>query len=313
MIYRPTPSPAEPSSACWLPVEHIIPRASLHYAQEEGSLRALMSNIRQEGLHRPVLVRQTENGRYIIVSGNRRLLACRKLGMSHIEAVVLPALPTPATTLPETPRKDAHADDAQLLLDALSRHTYHYFDEAVMMQRLNTRCGMSREAIARALYTTAQAVTDRLQLLSLSEPLRAFLMEEGAPERIAFALLRLPDASRRMAVARRAARERLCVREVEALVTSALTRRAPASNVQPAPIQRIRCPRARRTQQAKPPPKPTRRVVTRMRDTLPYINAIRNITDQMCTAGLEATLTEQEAEGQHEMILRFRQRRPGTA
>ncbi len=287
MIDRTAPASAAPP-ALLLPVETILPRASLHRAQAEGTLRELMHSIRTEGLRRPILVRRSGPGRYTVVSGNRRLMACRRLGMQSIAAVLLPPLPGGASP--------------QDLLSALAARTCHYLDAADMMRQLNTRYGMSREAIARSLGTTAQAVTARLSLMGLSEPLRAFLMEEGAPERIARALLRLPDEHRRMAIARRAARERLCIRDVEALITASLTRRCPALAVD-APPRRVRNRRVDRLHPSAPPP--GRRVLTLMRDTRPYINAIREITRQMRIAGVNATLTENDCAGLHEVTLRF--------
>lgn len=303
MIYRSVPNADAPCNACWLPLEVITPRLSLHDAQEGGSLRALMADIRARGLQRPVLVRPQGSGRYVIVSGNRRLLACRHLGMTHIEATVLPEMPPPT---------------AAALLEAVRSHRLHYLDEADLLRQLNERHGLTREEIARAVGSTACDVTMRMQLTDLSDPLRAFLMEEGAPERIAWALLRLPDATRRMEVARRAARERLCIRDVEALITARLTRE-PMGAVPEAPAQ----PGSLTMPVPLTPPVPltmpvplapgaaatrrprTGRVMTLMRDARPYINAIRDIAGQLRAAGCPVVLTEKNSGGQLELTVRL--------
>ncbi len=277
MNYRCAPASATTDAPAWLPVEQLHPRASLH-DQSEAPLHALMADIRRNGLQRPVLVRRNAPGRYTIVSGNRRLLACRRLGMTHLPAVVLPALP---------PRHSAQA-----LLDALLARRLHYLEEAALLRLLNQDHGLSRQEIAQALGVTAQAVGERLALNGLSEPLQAYLMEEGLPERIARMLLPLPDDGRRMAIARRAVRERLCVRDVAVLVSAALTR-----------------PGGRRPA---PTPHGGQHIVTLMRDTRPYVNAIRSITGQMRDAGLAATLTECRAAGQTTLTVTFPHRRRRT-
>ncbi|MBQ8200576.1 MAG: ParB/RepB/Spo0J family partition protein [Clostridia bacterium] len=277
MMYHDQPCMPGNHAACWLPLDRISPRASLHFTREDESLHALMAAIRRDGLQRPVLVRRQGNGRYVIVSGNRRLMACRLLGMTHIEAEVLPALPS---------RCSVHA-----LLDALASRRLHYLEEADVLRTLNEEHGMNREALAQLLGTTAQAVTLRLQLTALDEPLRVFLMDEGAPECVARALLKLPDAESRMDVAIRAVRERLCIRDVQLLAAAASRRR------------KLQGGASRRLSRG--------RVISLVRDPRPYLNAIRDIAGQMRSAGVQATLTERSMGGQLEVTVRMpvRQRR----
>ena len=75
---------------CFLPVDRISPRQTCSISQEDASdLSALAESIRAGGLVRPITVQKTGDGRYAVVSGNRRLMACRMLGMTHVDAVVL--------------------------------------------------------------------------------------------------------------------------------------------------------------------------------------------------------------------------------
>lgn len=55
---------------------------------DEEEIEALAANIKAVGLQQPVVLRPGENGRYILVGGDRRLRACRLLGWSRILAVV---------------------------------------------------------------------------------------------------------------------------------------------------------------------------------------------------------------------------------
>ncbi len=245
---------------CYLPVEAISPRATLSYAQEDsGSLEALAQSIRQNGLTRPVTVQRLPGGRYGIVSGNRRLMACRMLGMTHIGAVILPDF-----SRRQSPRE---------LMDALRSHQLHYLDEAEALCTLNAMCAMNREQLSRELGLTVSVISSRMRLMTLDEGLRRFLRETGLPERVALALLRLPDPAEQLRVARRAAREKLDIREVELLVASALLRHPPA---QP----------------------PRHRVITLIRDYRPYLNGLRSIVSQMRQAGMSASINEETRNGQ---------------
>lgn len=255
---------------CWLPLERIAPRTSMLFAREDSaSLTEMCESIRRDGLIHPITVRRSGDGRYTIVAGNRRYMACRMLGMTHIDAVVLPGI--------------AQDEGVQEVLTLLSSRHLHYLEEARALADLTER-GLSREELARHLGVTPATVREKLRLMELDEPLRILMMEEGLPERMTRALLRLPDNRARMTIALRAAREHLSVRDVELLVTSAQTH---------LPV----------------PPPPGGRTITLMRDHRLYLNAIRAIAAQMKEAGMAAQITERTLPDAVEVTLHLPTRR----
>lgn len=255
---------------CWLPLERIAPRTSMPFAREDSaSLTEMCESIRRDGLIHPITVRRSGDGRYTVVAGNRRYMACRMLGMTHIDAVVLPGI--------------AQDEGVQEVLALLSSRHLHYLEEARALADLTER-GLSREELARHLGVTPATVREKLRLMELDEPLRILLMEEGLPERMTRALLRLPDNRARMTIALRAAREHLSVRDVELLVTSAQTH---------LPV----------------PPPPGGRTITLMRDHRLYLNAIRAIAAQMKEAGMAAQITERTLPDAVEVTLHLPTRR----
>lgn len=260
---------------CWLPMGSIMPREEQPFAQGDGaSLEELAASIQREGLIRPITVEMAGGGRYRILSGNRRYLACRMAGFTHIDAVVL-ACPT-------------EDQDARGLMQGLMSGRMHYLEEAAALQRLMTVYGIRREALATALGRTPAAVAQRARLTELDGALRAFLLEENLSEGVARALLRLPDSHARMMIARQAATQRLCVRDTELLVKSAMTR---------LPV----------------PPAPGGRTISLMRDYRLYVNAIRAIAAQMQEAGIQATFTQRPMGEEVEVAVRIptRRRRSG--
>ena len=271
MQYGSSGVPVHAQQVCWLPVDSISPRGTCQLGREDSvSLVELAGSIRMHGLMRPITVQRTGQGRYAVVSGNRRLMACRMLGMTHVDAVVL--WPSPDT------------QNAQQLMDALLSGRLHYLEQAHALQALSVSYGCNREELARALGTTAAAVSARIHLVALDDELQVFLMEEGVPERIAQALLRLPDKEARMLIARKAAAQQLSVREVEAMVSSAMNR---------LPV----------------PPAPGGRTIYRMRDHRLYLNAIRSIVAQMKEAGVNASLGEHQLADRVEITLSISTRR----
>jgi len=174
-------------------------------------------------------------------------------------------------------RKDRFAPIAEI----------HYFDSANWLVRLQKQ-GYSRAEMARLTGLTIPQLTQRLHLLELDEGLRGFLRTQEVPERIALLLLRLPDALSRRRMAHRIVQERLCVRDAALLVQSA-RRRLPKE--------------AAVTQQ---------RVVTVVRDVRLYRNAIRDIAEQMKTAGVRATFIERRTGGMQELTVAYPARRRRT-
>lgn len=163
----------------------------------------------------------------------------------------------------------------------------HYLDCAEMLLRLQGE-GTNRADLARLTGLTVQQVMDRMALLGLEYGLRTYLRRENVPERIALALLMLPDALTRRRVAGRIVRERLCIRDARLVILSA----------------RRKCARMCQEQRQH-----SQRVITLIRDVRPYRNAIRDIAGQMNAAGVQATFTEQRVGGRMELTITYPARR----
>lgn len=275
-----------------LPMERIIPRQSLHYVQEGGTLQALAEAIARDGLCRPIIVRHRKNGRYMVVSGNRRLMACRMLGMTHI----------PARLMPEGVRRMPK----EQLMEALGAGKMHYLEAAEALLALGQMHGMRLRELAALLGRHPQSVANQMRLCGCGEELKAILLEESVPLEIAVALLPLPEEQIRIRVIRRIAREQLCIRDASLLVAAALHRETGKPDA------------------AQPPPEPapvvqansrrhTGRIINAVRDHRIYLNAFRDIAGQMREAGLNAVLTERRTSSRVEVTVSLNMRRRRAA
>ena len=259
---------------CWLPLSSITPRTDHAFGQEESrSLQELSASIQRYGLQNPITVQPQGPGKYVIVSGNRRYLACRMAGYTHMDAIVLPAAGPDCTD--------------RSLLTRLTREHLHYLEEADICHRL-TEDGFTKEQLARCLGKTPALVAQKLRLAGLEPELRAFLMEQNLPEGYARALSKLPDRAGRMAIARQAVAQKLCVRDVELLVSAAIARL--------------------------PVPPPIRgRTISLMRDHQLYLNAIQAIIAQMREAGITPEVNQTRFGDYVELTLRIPVRRARSA
>jgi len=63
-------------------------RKDLAAGMEDASLDDLANSIREKGLLNPIIVQKKDNGTYELIAGQRRLLACKKLGWDSIPAII---------------------------------------------------------------------------------------------------------------------------------------------------------------------------------------------------------------------------------
>ncbi len=79
-----------PEQVSEIPIQNIIdPEADEPLSPEEArDVEALARRIQAMGLLQPIVVRRTEDGRYELLAGRQRLLACRSLGWQLISALV---------------------------------------------------------------------------------------------------------------------------------------------------------------------------------------------------------------------------------
>ena len=73
----------------YLPIDKLRTFAEHPYKViDNDEMESLVESIKTQGVLTPIVVRQTENGEYEIVSGHRRVFACNKLGIWEVPAVV---------------------------------------------------------------------------------------------------------------------------------------------------------------------------------------------------------------------------------
>lgn len=72
-----------------LPIQSLVPFKDHPYkVKDDESMKALTESIRQYGVLSPILVRPLQDNIYEILSGHRRVFACRKIGLSEVPCIV---------------------------------------------------------------------------------------------------------------------------------------------------------------------------------------------------------------------------------
>jgi len=184
----------------------------------------LAVSIRQHGLLQPIAVRQMSSG-YQLISGERRLRACRSIGLKTVSALVLDVTEQQAAML--------------TMIENLQREELGFFEEAEGYSTLICIHGLTQREVAEQIGKKQSTVANKLRLLQLSPDIRTRILHAGLSERHARCLLRLKnDASRESALDKMIARH-LSVRQSEELIEGMLQADLSVTPRQPRHINRV--------------------------------------------------------------------------
>lgn len=192
-----------------LPQEDIYPNPNQPRVRFDfDELEGLAQSIRQNGIIQPIAVRINQQGKYELISGERRLRASRLVGMTKIPCIIM------------------DADDGKSALFALienvQRSDLGFFEEACAIEKLIVDYGMSREEVCQKLGKAAPTISNKLRLLRLPEDIRHRIISENLTERHAREMLRLTSLSQMERAVSIIAEKRLSVAESEKLITQIL-------------------------------------------------------------------------------------------
>ena len=137
-----------------IPVDLIEPnpfQPRMSFDQE--ALEELAESIKTLGLIQPITVRRKEDGRYQIISGERRFRACRLSGMDMVPAYI----------------RDTN-DQGMLemaIVENIQRENLDPIEIAMSYQRLIDECRLTQEQMAVRVGKKRASVTNYLRLLKL--------------------------------------------------------------------------------------------------------------------------------------------------
>lgn len=193
-----------------IPVDMIEPnpyQPRMSFDQE--ALDELADSIRTLGLIQPITVRQISEGRYQIISGERRFRSCRMAGMTMIPAYI----------------RDAN-DQGMLemaIVENIQRENLDPIEVAMSYQRLIDECSLTQEQMAFRVGKKRASITNFLRLLKLpakiQHDLKVGLLSVGHAK----VLLGVEDVNMQEALCDLVIKEQLSVRQLEEKVRKLLS------------------------------------------------------------------------------------------
>lgn len=120
---------------------------------DEIKLQELADSIKVHGLIQPITVRHVGESRYELISGERRLRACKMAGIQSIPAYI----------------REVNDEDviAMALVENVQREQLNPIETALGYQRLIEECELTQEEVATRVGKNRTTVTNMLRLLNL--------------------------------------------------------------------------------------------------------------------------------------------------
>ncbi len=198
-------------------VEDILPNpAQPRTSFDEEALDELADSIRQLGLIQPITVRRNGDGRYTIISGERRWRAAQRADLRHLPAYIR-----------EADDENLHA---MALVENIQREDLNAIEIALGMQRLIDECHLTQDALSEKMGKKRSTVANYIRLLKLPDEVQYALTEGLISMGHAKAIAGTP-ADQQLRVLKKCIKKGLSVRQAEELARSLAE--APAAAAQP--------------------------------------------------------------------------------
>jgi ParB family chromosome partitioning protein len=176
---------------------------------DSQELSELAASIQEHGIIQPLIVTHTEiPGQYLLIAGERRLLAAKQTGLETVPAVL---------------RDSSEQERLELaLIENVQRSNLSPLETAEAYRQLSDEFSLSHDEIAKRVGKSRVAITNTLRILNLPPSVLDALRDKEISEGHARALLALPNAQAQAAALRTILDKKLNVRQTEELVRKLL-------------------------------------------------------------------------------------------
>lgn len=171
---------------------------------DEEALAELANSIREIGIITPITLRQTTDGKYQIIAGERRWRAAKAAGLTTIPAYI------------RTVEDEGVMEMA--LVENIQREDLNAIEIALAYQHMADAIGMTQERISERVGKSRTSVTNFMRLLKLPAQIQMALKNHEIDMGHARALLAIDSPSAQIKLFKDIQKNNYSVRKVEELV-----------------------------------------------------------------------------------------------
>ena len=169
------------------------------------ALEELKKSILTNGLIQPITVRRTPDHKYQLISGERRLNACKEIGFKEIPAYII----------------DVDSEELMLalaLIENIQREKLNAIEIGTAYKRLMDECHLTQEQIAERVGKDRTTVANSIRLLKLPQKVQDALIQDKISMGHARAIINLDNSGLQLQLLDNIISKNLSVRKVERLV-----------------------------------------------------------------------------------------------
>ncbi len=193
----------------YLPVDRILPNPyQTRSGFDSSGIDSLVKSVKNYGVLQPIGVRLINKKVYELIFGERRLIACKKAGISTIPAIVT-----------EVGDREAAALS---MAENIHRKDLHYMETAKAVNILFKGFGYNTEEIADILSIALDEVEEYIKLEGFSSDVRNMLIREDISKDKAELLLKTNDSDIQKNVINKVREYKLNTEKTEIFINSAL-------------------------------------------------------------------------------------------
>lgn len=177
-----------------------------HFDQE--ALQELADSIKVHGVIQPLVVNKLENGKYMIIAGERRWRASKLAGLDKVPVVI------------------KNYSDKQVkeisIIENLQREDLNPIEAARAIKQLMEEYNFTQEAVADRIGKSRSNITNTLRLLTLYPEVVKMVEDGRLSAGHARALVVIEDTNQQIKLARQSADGKMSVRDLEKAVKNVL-------------------------------------------------------------------------------------------
>ena len=168
---------------------------------DEDKLKELAESIREHGVFQPIIVKKSSIKGYEIIAGERRVKACRMVGVEKIPAII---------------RNFTDQEMMEIaLLENLQRENLNSIEEAMAYRNLLDSMQITQEELANRLGKSRSHITNMLGLLNLPEEVKDMIIDNKISMSHARVLSKMENKEDIINLANKIVDENLNVRDIE--------------------------------------------------------------------------------------------------
>lgn len=175
----------------------------------EEALNELAQSIKMHGVIQPIVVNERDDGKYLIIAGERRWRASKIAGITTIPAII---------------KRYTEKQVKELsLIENLQREDLNPVEAARAIKQLMEEYKFTQEMVADRIGKSRPAIANTLRLLALPQDILAMVEENRLSAGHARCLVAVPDANVQYKFATMSADNKMSVRDLEKQIRNYLS------------------------------------------------------------------------------------------